>query len=215
MKKFLSIVFVIFILASILIVVVSFCNKEWSTVTASVSLIIAIISGWVAYEVFYKQAQAEKPQIVLRLDFQSRYSLVLLVAENLGTRPAFNIKFNWKRELKNHKGQPVRFNKYDNHVDIPVLNANETTSVIVGTPNALFEQCKKEEVFDFSGVISYQEVLKSKRRTTYPFLFSLSHYGNSPIIENEEPKTMYELQKIPKKLDEIIKELKKMNEKPE
>ena len=212
MKKFLRTIFTIFILISILLAIVSYFNKEWSTITASISLIIAIISGWIAYEVFYRQTQAEKPQIVLRLDFRSRYSLVLLVAENLGTKPAFNIRFKWDRELKNQKGEPLKFNKYDNSVDIPVLNAKENTSVIIDTPHALFERYKEDEL-DFSGVISFQETLKSKRRTTYPFLFSLKHYGNSPMDENEEPKTMFELQKIPKKLDEIKMELKKLSEK--
>lgn len=211
MRKFIRTTFAIFILASISLVIVSFFNKEWGTITASISLIIAIISGWIAYEVFYKQTQAEKPQIVLRLDFRSRHSLVLLVAENSGTRPAFNISIKWDRELENHKGEPVKFNKYDNGPDIPVLNAKETTSTIVDTPHNLFNRYK-EIGFDFSGIISYQETLNSKRKTSYPFLFSIKHYGNSPETENEEPKTMVELQKIPKKLEEITKELKKISE---
>jgi len=214
MRKFIQATFVFFILASISLIIISFYNKQWGTITASISLIIAIISGWIAYEVFYKQTQAEKPQIVLRLDFRSRHGLVLLVAENLGKRPAFNIRIKWDKELKNHKEETVKFNKYDNGPDIPVLNAKETTSTVVDVPHKLFSRYK-EYRFDFSGIITYQETLKSKHKTSNPFLFSIKHYGNSPEIENEEPKTMFELQKIPEKLEEITKELKKISKNPD
>jgi len=201
---------VIFILTSIVLTIVSFCNKEWETVTASISLIIAIISGWIAYEVFLKQSEADKPQIVLRIDFKSRYDLIMLVIENLGTRPAFNIVLNWDNELKDHYGKIVKFNKFDETSDIPVLNAKEQTSVIIDTPWNFFEKNKNANL-DYSGTVSFQETLTSKRKTTYPFKFSFRHYGSSPSFENEEPKTMFELQKIPEKLDEIKKALDKLN----
>ncbi len=200
----------VFIVASIILTAISFCNKEWETITASISLIIAIISGWIAYEVFIRQAEAEKPQIVLRLDFRSRYGLIMLLAENLGTRPAFNIKLSWDKELKNHNGEIVKFNQYDQDSDIPVLNAKEQTSVIIDTPGNFFEKYKNDSL-DYSGTISYQETLTSKRKTKYPFRFSFKHYGASPSFENEEPKTMYELQKIPEKLNEIKIALDKIN----
>ena len=209
MRRFLHSLFVIFLCASILLVIISYYNKEWQTITASISLIIAIISGWIAYEVFYRTSQTERPQIILRFDFRSRHSLVLLAAENLGKKPAFDIKIKWNKEILNNKGEPVKFNKYDNKADIPVLNANEHTSVVIDVPDSLFARYKGDDM-EFGGIITFKESIKTKRTTSYPFFLSLKHYGNSPVIENEEPKTMFELQKLPKKLDEIKNELSRV-----
>lgn len=195
---------------SIGLTAISIFNKEWETATASISLTIAIISGWIASEVFIKQTEAEKPQIILRLDFRSRFDLVLLRAENLGSRPAFNIKLHWDKELKNLKGEAVRFNPYDQYSDIPVLNAKEQTSIIIDKPDTFFEKNKNDNL-DYSGTISFQETITSKRRTSYPFSFSFKHYGLSPAIEDEETKTMFELQKVPAKLESINKVLDKIN----
>ena len=210
MKKILRFIFVIFIIASIILTAIGIWNKEWETVTASISLIIAIISGWIAYEVFIKHAEAEKPQSVLRVDFRSRFGLILLLAENLGTRPAFNIKFIWEKELKNHKGEIVKFNHFDKEFDIPVLNAKEQTSIIVDTPWNFFEKYKNDDL-DYSGTILFQEALSLKRKTEYPFKFSFKHYSTSPSFDNEEPKTMHELQKIPGQLNEIKRAIEKIN----
>ena len=209
MRRLLQALFTIFLLAAIFLVVISYINQEWQTITASISLIIAIISGWIAYEVFYRQNQTEKPQIILRFDFRSRHSLVLLVAENLGKKPAFDIKIKWNRELINFEEERVKFNKYDNLSEISVLNANEHTSVAIDVPENLFERYKGDEM-EFGGIITFKESITSKRTTSYPFYLSLKHYGNSPTIETEEPKTMFELQKIPKKLDEIKNEISKV-----
>lgn len=209
MKLILRIVFALLIAASIALTIISYCNQEWNTITASISLIIAIISGWIAYEVFLKQAEADKPQIVLRLDFKSRFGLILLIAENLGLKPAFNIKLIWDKELRNHKGEIIKFNQYDTQSDIKVLNAKEQTSVIIDSPHDFFEKNKPENL-DFSGTVSFQESLTSRKLTEYPFRFSFKHYGLSPSIENEEPKTMFELQKIPGKLDQMTEVLNKL-----
>ncbi|WP_430974667.1 hypothetical protein [Sunxiuqinia rutila] len=205
-------VFAILLLISFYLAFLSLQNKEWESLTATISLTIAIISGWIAYESFYNQSLARRPQIILKLDFKSRYDLILLVAENLGEKPAFNIKFEWKQKLANHKGEEIRFNKYDDSIDIPVLNPKENTSLIIDLASRFYEN-RKTENLDFNGTIKFQESLNSKRKTSYPFHFSFKHYGMSPSFENEEPKTMYELQKIPEKLENIKLEIKKIIDK--
>lgn len=56
-------------------------------------------------------------------------------------------------------------------------------------------------------MVKFQESLNSKRQTSYPFQFSFKHYNLSPSFENETPKTMFELQKIPEKLESIKQEI--------
>jgi len=206
MRRILIFIFVLLISVSSFLAYLSFENKEWATLTATISLTIAIISGWIAYETFYRQALSNKPQIILRLDTKSRFGLILLVAENLGEKPAFNIRFKWNQDLLNHKGEKISFNKYDTLVDIPVLNTKENTSVIIDSPSSFFEK-NRDNNLDFNGLIEFQESLNSKRKTSYPFHFSFKHYALSPSFENEEPKTMHELQKIPENLENIKNEL--------
>jgi len=209
--RFTKYVFIILLLVSLILAFLSLKNNEWESLTATISLTIAIIGGWIASESFYNQSLARKPQIILRLDFKSRYDLILLVAENVGEKPAFNIKFEWEQKLINHKGEEICFNKYDDFIDIPVLNSKENTSVIIDLASQFYEK-RKTDNLDFNGTIKFQESLNSKRKTSYPFHFSFKHYSMSPSFENEEPKTMYELQKIPKKLERIKIEINKIKE---
>ena len=208
MKRISTYIFIILIIVSICLVIISLKNKEWESVTAAVSLIIAIVSGWIAFETFHRQSQTMKAQIVVKLDFTSRYDVILLVVENLGLRPAFNIAFVWNQELQNLKGEKIRFNKYDDKIDIPVLNPNERTSVIIDVASRFYSAKRNEKNMDYDGIIKFQESLNSKRITSYPFHFSFKHYNMSPSFENETPKTLYELQKIPEKLENIKNEIK-------
>lgn len=202
MKTLLRIIFTTLSFASIFLIVISYCNREWETITASISLTVAIISGWIASEVFIRQNEANRPQIIIRLDFKSRNGLVLLVIENLGKRPAFNIKLNWDKPLKNLKNENVTFNNYDNNNEIKVLNAKELTSVIIDNPLAFFNKNKPDNL-DYSGTITFSDTITSNRESSYPFFVSFKHYGLTPNIESEEAKMILELQKLPTKLDEI------------
>lgn len=204
MRLFFQIGFLLLIITSLILACFSFINKEWESLTASISLTIAIISGWIAFETFYRQSLLEKPQIILRLDFRSRYDLILLVAQNLGSKTAFNISLIWDKALLNYKGESVSFSNEVNGIEIPVLNPNESTSLIIGTQSWFFGK-HKDDNLDYNGKILFQESLNSKRKTTYPFHFSFKHYSKSPSFESEEPRAMFELQKIPLKLDEIKK----------
>lgn len=211
MRRFFQICFLLLIIISLTLACFSLTSKKWESLTASISLAIAIISGWIAYETFYRQSLSEKPQIILRLDFKSRYDLILLVAENLGSKTAFNIKFIWDQTLFNYEGERVSFNYNDSEMEIPVLNPKESTSLIIGVQSSFFEK-HKDDNLDFSGKIIFQESLNSKRKTSYPFYFSFKHYAKSPSFESEEPRTMFELQKLPLKLTEIKEALKKISE---
>jgi hypothetical protein len=135
----------------------------------------------------------------------------LLVAENLGSKTAFNIKFIWDQTLFNFKGDRISFNHNDTEIEIPVLNPKESTSLIIGVQSSFFEK-HKDDNLDFGGKIVFQESLNSKRKTSYPFHFSFNHYANSPSFESEEPRTMFELQKVPLKLNEIKETLKTISE---
>ena len=105
MKRIFTLILIILIAISLLLIYVSYLNNQWSTITASISLIITLIASFFLFEMYHNHIQMNRPQLVVRLDFKSRDSLALLVIENLGKRPAFNIKFRWKEELTSHNGK--------------------------------------------------------------------------------------------------------------
>ncbi len=219
MKRFLIIIsFIVVILISLFILFLTINNKEWQAATASISLIIAVISAWIAYETFYRQTQSQRPQVTLELDFKSRYDLVQLVAKNYGQKPAFNIKIEWENQLLNSKGKPIIFNKSKNtDIQIPVLNRNEQIFALIDKPSIFFERYGDQNL-DYKGRISFQESLTLKKRSTYPFYISFEPYRDSLKYETEELKTHFELQKIPEKLESIQEEIRKLTktvEKPD
>lgn len=205
-RTYFSIAVSVLIGLTIFLGVVSFKNSEWQTLTASVSLLVAIISAWMAYEVFYKQYEDEKPNIVLEFDMTSRYSLVLLVAKNLGRRPAFNIRFDWEKELKNFHGEALQFSAASNEWDIQALNPGETISIPIDIPENLFS--RKDDIYEFTIKISYQESLTYKKRDSHSVVLSLEQYRKSLTYVDENLKTSYMLQQIPKELKEIRKLIK-------
>lgn len=201
----------LFILASIILIIISIIQNEWGTTTASLSLIIAIISAWIAFEAFRNIEDQKRPLLTITPDFTSRYRLMQLRLCNHGHYPAYKVKIEWKNQPVNYQGEKVFFNKYrTGDYEALILTGKEETTVTVDNTESFFKK-HMDEGLNFSGVITYSLKKDSKRRKTEPFEFSLEHYGGSPSFETEEPKTNYELQQIPKKLEEISKEIHKLN----
>ncbi len=198
--------FILLIGASIVITTIALTARQWETVTASISLLIAIVSAWISFETLHRQDQTNRPQLVLGIDFHSRTGLIQLVCQNAGGKPAFNIKIDWDRDLVNTNGKKITFSKFHNDVDIPVLNPKETTAAFVDGENSFFEKFRGQDL-TYSGKISYQESLNRKQRTSTPFSFSLTHYSNTLLDQKEETLTMNRLQKIPDALKAIASEL--------
>lgn len=190
---------------SLTIAIIALCNKQWETVTASLSLAIAIVSAWVAYEVFYRQDQALRPQLVLYIDADSRPALLQLVCKNAGEKPAFNIKIEWDQPLLGRDGNILRFNKFDTGSDIQVLNGKESASSFISSD---YDFYKNGRQLDYSGNISFQESIQTTRKITQSFYLSFKNNSSSLMNKNEISLTMNELQKVPKALDNITKELK-------
>lgn len=209
-KAFLT-AFVLLGTLSIGLVVAALLNKQWETVTAALSLLIAIVSAWVAYEAFYRQDEARKPQITLSVDGDSRYSLLQLVCKNSGEMPAYNIEIEWNNNLIHYEKHPTRFNYTGIGPEILVLNPKEIVSTWI-TSNIEFYDSKNNFAMEYSGSISFQESLSSLKRVVQPFSFSLRHTKNSLEAKNEDLLTMVALQKIPKSVDALTKEVQQLRQ---
>ena len=79
MKTTFRLLFIVFIISSGILSVISVYNKEWEVTTASLSLIIAIISAWIAFEVFRNAQDQKKPRMTIIPDMTSRYNLIQLM----------------------------------------------------------------------------------------------------------------------------------------
>jgi hypothetical protein len=208
MKKslFLS-VFLLLGICSLFITVYALINRKWDTTTAALSLLIANVSAWVAYETFRRQDEARRPQLTLSIDSDSRYSLIQLVCRNSGEMPAYNIEIIWNNAMINHEGKPTRFNYSGIGPEIVVLNSKEEAYTWV-TSDIKFYDSKSNFDMSYSGLITFQESLNSKKRFSQAFAFSLQHNRRKLSAIKEEMQTMRELQKLPDRLEGISKELR-------
>ena len=210
MKFTLRILFSLFIAGSILLTIISICADEWITTAASLALIIAIISAWIAFETFRDNVEQKEPRLSIIPDVTSRYGLIQLRLRNHGQNPAYCIKINWNNFPLNHRNEKVTFNKYRcGEYEALILNGNEETSVLIDTHSGFFEKHKSDNL-TFSGIITYLKKISSTKRISTPFKFSLEHYGSSLDYDVEELRTNVELQKIPKLLKAIKDEIGKL-----
>lgn len=83
--------FIFFSLLLICLVVLAFYTDSTSRVGV-IALIIAVFSLIVTTISLNQVNDAKLPQIVVDVDFESRYDLMLLKVENLGEKPAFDVE---------------------------------------------------------------------------------------------------------------------------
>lgn len=210
MRKLAYFVFTTIIIGSIFLCLKAFSLSEWETLTASISLITAVISSWLAFEVFAKQNEADQPQLIVDFDLKSRQSVTLLTIKNHGTKPAFNIDLHWDKELLNHAGKVPRFGNPDqNQPAISVLNKDQRLAIYLDATVEFFQKNKGKDL-TYSGHISYTESITSTRRKSVPFFISMDPYRGTLKPETDRQDTYDKLGKLPGKLDEVVEELAKI-----
>ncbi|WP_242927492.1 hypothetical protein [Pontibacter vulgaris] len=197
--------FAIIIIASLLLTANRILDKDWSTVTASISLIIAVISAWIAYDTFHHQALAQKPQIVIQPNFVDRSGLILLSIMNHGENPAYNITIKWHNPIINSKDEIFSFSNGSKKYDILVLSKNEKVSTLVDGLTSFYNKYKDADL-EYSGVITYTEDLKSRRKNHQNFNLSLTSYKRL-VNETDSGITHNKLQSIPDHLASLQKEI--------
>jgi hypothetical protein len=174
----------------------------WAAVLA---VIAAVVSAWTGQRVVELQEDALKPNIQLTFDAHSRYQVVQLRLANRGQSPAHDVKVEWSSgPPTDRKGHLVQFGPGG---VLPVLNAGEHASVVLDDSQTFF---KRYDDATFSGRVTFTtsrgEVLSRE------FLLSAEHERRALLHGSEEPKTHYELQKLPERLESIATELVRLRE---
>ena len=179
-------------------------REVWSAVTGSLAVLAAVIAVWPSLRIMELQEDSLRPYPVPSIDSRSRYQLTQLKVTNLGAGVAYAVAIEWDSHPSDEQGSEVRL------LDaIPVLLPKQNVSTLLGRPWILF---KDGQSYTLTGRIRYKDA-KGKR---LQHRFTCSGHGDSKgLIHDEElPKTLREMQDIPKHLQEINHSLEALLRKP-
>jgi hypothetical protein len=162
------------------------------------------MSAWTGQRLVELQEDALAPNVQIAFDARRRYELVQLCMTNRGLSPAHDIKVEWDNAPMNEQGEAVHLGSGG---VVPVLNPGEEASVAVSVAHKFFAM---GEPLVFSGRLSFNDA--SGNSHSKQLVVSAEHERRALLHQSEEPKTLYELQKLPAKLDAIAKELRSLRE---
>lgn len=199
MRIFARALLIIVLLAAISLVVFLLLRpretETWPTLTALLAVIAAAISAWPALRVLDIQEDLSRPHPMPYFDFTSRYHLLLLRVKNLGAGVAYDVRLTWDAHPRNEDGDELT--ALDT---IGVLIPQDSASVMVGRPNELF---KKYPMMRFEGTVQFKDAAGKTR--SQRFVCSADEHRKRLVHDEELPRTLYDLQKIPQELAEIRK----------
>ena len=122
---------------------------------------------------------------------------------NYGGSAAHEVNLRWDRPLLNSKGETVRFTSQEGSSEIPVLMPNESISTLIDGSKQMFQKCQD---MNYTGLVEFKDASR-KRMSRHPFYLSIEKYRKTLYFSEEDPKTQYELQKIPEEIRKLSDEL--------
>lgn len=189
--------------------VLSKSNADVASVGASIAgalaVVTAVVSAWGAQRVVELEEDRQKPYPYPSFDLSSRYGLVLFRVENSGGSAAHGISIEWKGQPLATDGKEIRFSPEGEEIQIPVLLPSQSISKMVNGHIEFFQPGQKHQ---YSGTIAFKDPFG--RKYSHEFKMDAEMYRGTPTHSEEEIKTHFELQKIPKHLENLEGELKKI-----
>ena len=149
------------------------------------------------------QEDALKPNLQFSIDARSRYQLVQLRLTNRGRSSAHNVRILWDKGPVDAQGRVPTFG-----VDgtISVLHADEYASVLLDVAHEFFQRNPSPT---FTGKLEFETAIGTTKES---FVLSGDHVWRGLLHDEEEPKTLFELQKLPASLEKIAEEIRKLSE---
>ena len=191
----------VFLVAIVLAAFLLHAHKDkeiWATLTGLLAVIAAVISAWPAIRVLEIQEDSSRPRPTPYFDMTSRYGLLLLRVKNIGMSVAYDVRLIWDAHPCDEEGEEVRM--LDN---ISVLVPQDSVSAIVGRPHELF---RTYPIMHFEGRVEFKNA--AGKRIRYPFICSADEHRRRLVYDDEMPRTLYDLQQIPRELKEICQAIK-------
>lgn len=176
--------------------------ETWATLAAALAVVTAVIAAWSSQRVLELQEDAQEPLLSVGIDARRRYQLVQFRLANVGATPAHDIEILWEDPLLDADGNVVRVSASSDTDILPVLLAGESTAIALGASHRFFQTHKGRT---FRGLVRYKNSSGASRQQR--FSFSTEVHQRSLVHDEEEPKTLYELQKLPEMLQAIAREL--------
>ena len=203
-----ALVIIVFALRYLISSPISNVEGAWAVVAAALAVIASVVIAWTGQRVLELQQDAQQPYPYPTIDATSRYSVLQLCVRNFGGTPAYDICLEWNNSklLLNSDSEAVVFTKQEGVPGIPVLLPGENALVPIDEVTRFFN--KIEEDANYSGFISCKDASGNSKK--YGFVLSVERHRHSLHYEDEEPKTHYRIQEIPKKLDKLTGELRKL-----
>ncbi len=103
------------------------------------------------------------------------------------------------------KGAPMLANGKDNA--IAVLLPYDSVSQALGSPSDIAKQAKVEGS-EWKGYVNFKDSREQKHRI--PFLLDITDLRFGLLYDTEETRTMFELQRLPKQICELVKAVKSL-----
>lgn len=175
-------------------------KETWSTLAAVLAVIAAVIAVLPALRVLQIQEDSQRPRPTPHFDLASRYDLLQLRVKNLGASVAYDIQLEWKTCPVDYKGDEVRSLDH-----ISVLLPQESVSTLIGTSHDTVRKLSRTQ---FEGDCRYRDA--SGKRFCQKFICSVDANQKQLLHDNELPKTLRELQDIPKEIARIADQLEKL-----
>ena len=180
-------------------------ESAWAVIAALLAVITSVVSSWNAQRVVELEEDKQLPYPYPYFDVKSRYGLILLRVTNFGQSAAHNIKIEFDNELLDHKGKPIEFISGKDGSNIPILLPQQSISKTVDGHVDFF---KEKKVKNYTGTIKYENA--SGKKLKHPFIIDAEMYAETPTYDKEDLRTHYELQKIPKAIEDLSNMLKSL-----
>lgn len=175
-------------------------KETWSTLTAVLAVLAAAIAVLPALRVLEIQEDSQRPRPTPYFDVTSRYDMLQLRVKNLGASAAYDVQLIWKMRPVDHKGNEVRC------LDrIAVLVPQDTVSTLIGTAHDTVPRLSDSR---FEGECHFKDASGKKLRQK--FICSVDANQHQLIHDSELPKTLWELQKIPREISRVTTQLEKL-----
>lgn len=175
-------------------------KETWATLAALLAVIAAVIAVLPALRVLEIQEDALRPRPTPYFDLTSRYNLLQLRVKNLGAGVAYDIKLKWKTRPIDHKGDEVQSLDH-----ISILLPQESVSTLIG---ASIDAVRRLSDTRFEGECHFKDA--SGKSFSQKFICSVDASQKQLLHDNELPKTLRELQDIPKELSRIAEQLERL-----
>ncbi len=168
-------------------------NNTWSALAGALAVITAVIAAYPAIRVLEIQQDALRPRPIPYFDMASRYGILQLRVKNFGSGVAYDVRLQWNNRPVDHEGKEIASLDH-----ISVLLPQESASLLVGASST---QVKKFGKSQFEGECCCRDANGGVYRDK--FICSVDGSQRQLVHDDEMPKTLYELQKVPEGLDRI------------